>query len=211
MPKIRQKLVDAGFESGHAYGKAVRTVKSCWARTGVATGCRIRSGWPIELELRYRGLRAPHKIKLGVSGCARECAEARSKDVGVIATEAGWNMYVGGNGGFQPAHAVLFASDLDHQTLIFYIDRFLTYYIRTADRLQRTSTWLASVDGGLDHYVRSVVIDDALGIADELEQAMDDPLRRPLRRRVGRDPGRSGTAAPVPSLHRRLRRARARP
>ncbi len=177
LPEIWRKLVDAGFESGHAYGKAVRTVKSCvgsdWCRYGVQDSVGLAK----ELELRYRGLRSPHKIKLGVSGCARECAEARSKDVGVIATEAGWNLYVGGNGGFQPAHAVLFASDLDHQTLISYIDRFLIYYIRTADRLQRTSTWLASIDGGLDQ-VRSVVIDDALGIADELEQAMDDHVDR---------------------------------
>src|SRR5690606_2723296 len=110
LPAIWKRLVDAGFESGHAYGKAVRTVKSCvgsdWCRFGVQDSV----GLAVALELRYRGLRAPHKIKLGVSGCARECAEARSKDVGVIATENGWNLYVGGNGGFQPAHAVLFAS-----------------------------------------------------------------------------------------------------
>ncbi|HLT61633.1 MAG TPA: nitrite reductase large subunit NirB, partial [Microlunatus sp.] len=177
LPAIWKRLVDAGFESGHAYGKAVRTVKSCvgsdWCRFGVQDSV----GLAVDLELRYRGLRAPHKIKLGVSGCARECAEARSKDVGVIATENGWNLYVGGNGGFQPAHAVLFASDLDTATLISYIDRFLIYYIRTADRLQRTSAWLAAIDGGLEH-VRSVVIDDALGIAAELEQAMAEHVER---------------------------------
>ncbi|MFC7623063.1 nitrite reductase large subunit NirB [Microlunatus sp. GCM10028923] len=177
LPEIWRRLVDAGFESGHAYGKAVRTVKSCVGSTWCRFGVQDSVGLAVDLELRYRGLRAPHKIKLGVSGCARECAEARSKDVGVIATESGWNLYVGGNGGFQPAHAVLFASDLDTATLVSYIDRFLIYYVRTADRLQRTSAWLASIDGGLDH-VRSVVIDDSLGIAEDLEQAMADHVDR---------------------------------
>jgi nitrite reductase (NADH) large subunit len=125
----------------------------------------------VELELRYRGLRSPHKIKLGVSGCARECAEARGKDVGVIATDKGWNLYVGGNGGFQPAHAQLLASDLDDETLIRYIDRYLMYYIRTADRLQRTARWMEELDGGVDH-VREVVVEDSLGLGAELEAAM---------------------------------------
>ena len=125
----------------------------------------------VALELRYRGLRAPHKIKLGVSGCARECAEARGKDVGMIATENGWNLYVGGNGGFTPRHARLFAEDLDDATLVRSIDRFLMYYVRTADRLQRTAAWLEEIEGGLDH-VRSVVLDDSLGIAADLDAAM---------------------------------------
>lgn len=125
----------------------------------------------IRMELRYRGLRAPHKFKMGVSGCARECAEARGKDVGVIATADGWNLYVGGNGGANPAHAQLLAKDLDDETLIRYVDRYLMYYIRTADRLQRTAHWLQGLDGGLDH-VRDVIINDALGIAADLEAAM---------------------------------------
>jgi nitrite reductase (NADH) large subunit len=125
----------------------------------------------IYLEERYRGLRSPHKFKMGVSGCARECAEARAKDVGVIATENGWNLYVGGNGGFQPVHGQLLAKDVDDETLIAYIDRYLMYYVRTADRLQRTARWQEELDGGLDH-VRAVVCDDSLGIAHELEAAM---------------------------------------
>jgi len=172
LPEIWRRLVDAGFESGHAYGKAVRTVKSCVGDTWCRYGVQDSVGLAIELELRYRGLRAPHKIKAGVSGCARECAEARAKDVGVIATEQGWNLYVGGNGGFSPRHAQLLASDLDHDTLIRCIDRFLMFYVRTADRLQRTAAWIESLDGGLDH-VRAVVIDDALGIAADLDAAMD--------------------------------------
>jgi nitrite reductase (NADH) large subunit len=171
LPAIWRRLVDAGFESGHAYGKALRTVKSCvgstWCRYGVQDSVRLA----IDLELRYRGLRAPHKVKAGVSGCARECAEARGKDVGVIASERGWNLYVGGNGGFTPRHAVELATDLDTETLVAYIDRFLMYYIRTADRLQRTAAWIESIDGGLDH-VRAVVVDDSLGLAADLEADM---------------------------------------
>ncbi|MFL6074410.1 MAG: nitrite reductase large subunit NirB [Mycobacteriales bacterium] len=172
LPAIWERLVEAGFESGHAYGKAVRTVKSCVGSTWCRYGVQDSVALAIELELRYRGLRSPHKIKAGVSGCARECAEARSKDVGVIATESGWNLYVGGNGGFSPRHAQLLAGDLDTDTLVRLIDRFLMFYIRTADRLQRTATWIESLEGGLDH-VRAVVVDDSLGIGAELEAAME--------------------------------------
>jgi nitrite reductase (NADH) large subunit len=171
LPAIWGKLVAAGFESGHAYGKSLRTVKSCVGSTWCRYGVQDSVGLAIELELRYRGLRSPHKLKGGVSGCARECAEARGKDFGIIATEKGWNLYVGGNGGAVPAHAQLLAGDLTTEELIRYLDRFLMYYIRTADRLQRTSTWLDSVEGGLDR-VRAVVVDDVLGLGAELERAM---------------------------------------
>ncbi|MFD1496204.1 nitrite reductase large subunit NirB [Streptosporangium lutulentum] len=170
LPLIWRRLVDAGFESGHAYGKALRTVKSCvgsaWCRYGVQDAV----GLAIDLELRYRGLRSPHKLKSAVSGCARECAEARSKDFGVIATERGWNLYVGGNGGFTPRHADLFAADLSTGELIRTIDRFLMFYIRTADRLQRTSVWLESQ--GLA-YVKEVVLEDSLGICADLDAQME--------------------------------------
>ena len=114
LPEIWKRLVDAGFESGHAYGKSLRTVKSCVGSTWCRYGVQDSVGMAVELEHRYRGLRSPHKLKFGVSGCARECAEARSKDVGVIATDKGWNLYVCGNGGQTPAHAQLLASDLDN-------------------------------------------------------------------------------------------------
>ncbi|CUR62496.1 nitrite reductase, large subunit, NAD(P)H-binding [metagenome] len=171
LPAIWRRLVDAGFESGHAYGKSLRTVKSCVGSTWCRYGVQDSVGLAIALELRYRGLRSPHKLKGGVSGCARECAEARGKDFGVIATEKGWNLYVGGNGGAKPAHARLLAGDLDTATLVSYLDRFLMYYVRTADRLQRTSTWIEQLDGGLDR-VREVVVDDALGLGAELETEM---------------------------------------
>jgi nitrite reductase (NADH) large subunit len=171
LPAIWTRLVDAGFESGHAYGKSLRTVKSCVGSTWCRYGVQDSVGLAIALELRYRGLRSPHKLKLGVSGCARECAEARGKDVGVIATDNGWNLYVGGNGGFTPRHARLLAEDLDTETLVRTIDRFLMYYVRTADRLQRTAPWVEEHQGGLEA-IRAVVIDDSLGIAADLDAAM---------------------------------------
>ena len=176
LPLIWRELVDAGFESGHAYGKALRTVKSCvgstWCRYGVQDSVLMA----INIENRYRGIRSPHKMKMAVSGCTRECAEAQGKDVGVIATEKGWNLYVCGNGGMKPRHADRLAQDLDDRTLIQYIDRFLMFYIRTADRLQRTSTWLENLEGGVD-YVRKVVCEDSLGIAAELEADMEKLVR----------------------------------
>lgn len=171
LPDIWTALIEAGFETGHAYAKALRTVKSCVGSTWCRYGVQDSVGQAIDLENRYKGLRSPHKLKMGVSGCTRECAEAQSKDVGVIATENGWNLYVCGNGGMKPRHADLFATDLDTETLLKYIDRFLMFYARTADRLQRTSTWLENLDGGLD-YLKEVVIDDSLGICDELEKQM---------------------------------------
>ena len=171
LPAIWAELVAAGFESGHAYGKSLRTVKSCVGSTWCRYGVQDSTSLAIALELRYRGLRSPHKLKSGVSGCTRECAEARSKDFGIIATEKGWNLYLGGNGGVTPRHAELFAEGLDEETLTRTIDRYLMFYVRTADRLQRTSTWLENLDGGLD-YLRSVIVDDALGICAELDSQM---------------------------------------
>ncbi|MGI5288382.1 nitrite reductase large subunit NirB [Nonomuraea polychroma] len=172
LPEIWRRLVEAGFESGHAYGKALRTVKSCVGSTWCRYGVQDSVGLAIALELRYRGLRSPHKLKSAVSGCARECAEARSKDFGIIATEKGWNLYVAGNGGFKPRHADLLAGDLSTEELIRTIDRFLMFYVRTADRLQRTSTWLESLEGGLD-YLREVIMEDSLGICADLDAQME--------------------------------------
>jgi nitrite reductase (NADH) large subunit len=171
LPEIWKLLVEAGFESGHAYGKALRTVKSCVGSTWCRFGVQDSVSLAIDLELRYRGLRAPHKLKSAVSGCTRECAEAQGKDFGVIATEKGWNLYVCGNGGMKPQHAQLLAEDIDRETLIKYIDRFLMFYIRTANRLERTATWLNKLEGGMD-YLKQVVIHDSLGICAELEAEM---------------------------------------
>lgn len=173
LPEIWQKLIAAGFETGQAYGKSLRTVKSCvgstWCRYGVNDSMKMA----IDLENRYKGLRSPHKIKFAVSGCTRECAEAQSKDIGVIATEGGWNLYVCGNGGMKPRHGDLFATDLDDETLVKYIDRVLMFYTKTADRLQRTSVWMDGLEGGLS-YLKDVVINDKLGLCEELEANMQN-------------------------------------
>jgi nitrite reductase (NADH) large subunit len=171
LPAIWGDLIAAGFESGHAYGKALRTVKSCVGSTWCRYGVQDSVGLAVRLENRYKGLRSPHKLKSAVSGCARECAEAQGKDFGIIATEKGYNLYVCGNGGMKPQHALLLAADLDEATLIKYTDRFLMFYVRTADRLQRTATWLNKLEGGME-YLRQVVVEDSLGIAAELEADM---------------------------------------
>jgi len=171
LPDIWKQLIDAGFETGHAYAKSLRMVKTCVGSTWCRFGVQDSVGLGVELENRYKGLRTPHKIKFGVSGCTRECAEAQGKDVGVIATDAGWNLYVCGNGGMKPQHAKLLASDLDKQTLIKYLDRFMMFYIRTADKLTRTSVWLQSLAGGIE-YLQDVVVNNKLGINEQLETDM---------------------------------------
>ncbi len=207
LPDIWEELIAAGFESGHAYGKAMRTVKSCVGSTWCRYGVQDSVGLAIRVEERYRGIRAPHKLKAAVSGCVRECAEAQGKDFGLIATEQGYNLFVCGNGGAKPRHADLLASDLDEATAIKYVDRFLMYYIHTADRLTRTSVWLESLPGGID-YLRDVVVHDKLGTCAELEAQMQalvdgyrcewtdvvsDPARRGLFRQfVNTDDRESG-------------------
>ena len=175
LPAIWAELIDAGFESGHAYGKALRTVKSCVGSTWCRFGLHDSVTFAIEIENRYKGLRAPHKLKGGVSGCIRECAEARGKDFGIIATEKGWNLFVCGNGGSKPQHAQLLAADIDQAACVRYLDRFLMFYIKTADPLTRTSTWLSKMEGGMA-YLRNVVVNDSLGIGQSLEQAMTDHI-----------------------------------
>ena len=173
LPDIWDELIDAGFESGHAYGKAVRTVKSCVGSTWCRYGVQDSVGFAIQVEQRYRGIRAPHKVKFAVSGCVRECAEAQCKDFGLVATENGYNLYVCGNGGANPRHGDLLAADIDQQTAIRYIDRVFMYYIFTADKLTRTSVWLEKLQGGID-YLKEVVLEDKLGICEELESRMQN-------------------------------------
>lgn len=175
LPDIWEELIEAGFESGHAYGKSLRTVKSCVGSTWCRFGLHDSVSFAIEIENRYKGLRAPHKLKGGVSGCIRECAEAQSKDFGIIATEKGWNLFVCGNGGSKPQHAQLLATDIDKDTCIRYLDRFLMFYLKTADPLTRTATWLNKMEGGMS-YLKNVVINDSLGIASELEAAMQNHI-----------------------------------
>ena len=171
LPNIWEELIDEGFESGHAYGKALRTIKSCVGSTWCRYGVQDSVSFAVFIEERYKGIRAPHKLKGAVSGCIRECAEAQSKDFGIIATEKGWNLYVCGNGGARPQHAKLLVTDVDTETCVKLIDRFLAFYIKTADPLTRTATWLNKMEGGLE-YLRDVIVNDSLGIAADLEQHM---------------------------------------
>ena len=171
LPNIWEELVAAGFETGQAYGKSLRTVKSCVGTTWCRYGVQDSVSFAIRVENRYKGLRSPHKLKGGVSGCLRECAEARGKDFGIIGTEIGWNLYVGGNGGASPRHAELLATDVSDDMCIKLIDRFLMFYIRTAEPLQRTAPWMDKMEGGLA-YLKSVIVDDVLSICDELEAEM---------------------------------------
>ena len=168
LPTIWKKLIEAGYETGQAYGKSLRMAKTCVGSTWCRYGVQDSVGLGVMIENRYKGIRTPHKMKFGVSGCTRECAEAQGKDLGIIATDAGWNMYVCGNGGMKPRHATLLAGDLDQETLIKYIDRFMMFYIRTAAPLQRTSVWFENLEGGID-YLREVIMEDKLGINDQLE------------------------------------------
>jgi nitrite reductase (NADH) large subunit len=212
LPDIWEELLAVGFESGHAYGKAMRTVKSCVGSTWCRYGVQDSTAFAIRVENRYKGIRAPHKMKSAVSGCVRECAEAQSKDFGLIATEKGWNVYVCGNGGATPRHADLLAADVDEETAIRYLDRFISFYIRTADRLTRTSVWLEKMEGGIEH-LRKVIVQDSLGIAAALEQHMEslvasyedewagalrDPVKRATFRHFANDPRGDDTIAFVP-------------
>ena len=151
-----------------AYGKSLRTVKSCVGSTWCRYGQQDAVTMAVTLEDRYKGLRSPHKLKMACSGCLRECAEAQGKDVGLIATQAGYNLYVCGNGGARPAHAQLLASDVDEATCLKFIDRFLMFYISTAKHLQRTAPWLKELPGGMA-YLKRVVVEDSLGIGADLE------------------------------------------
>lgn len=173
LPDIWEELNNAGFESGHAYGKSLRTVKSCVGTTWCRYGIGDSVGLAVQLENRYRGVRSPHKFKGGVSGCVRECAEAQGKDFGIIATDKGWNIFVGGNGGATPRHAELFAKDVPPSKVVRIIDRYLAYYIMTADRLQRTARWIENMEGGIDK-LRRVILQDELGICDQLDAFMDN-------------------------------------
>ena len=177
LPDIWEELGNAGLESGHAYGKALRTVKSCVGSTWCRYGVQDSVSFAVRVENRYKGVRSPHKMKSGVSGCTRECAEAVGKDFGMIATENGYNLYLGGNGGANPVHAQLFATDLDEDTVLKYLDRYIMYYILTADRLERTAPWQAKLPsgkngGGPIEHLKEVIIEDSLGIVDELDKRM---------------------------------------
>ena len=173
LPAIWKELIDGGMESGHAYAKSLRTVKSCVGTTWCRFGIGDSVGMAVRLEERYKSIRGPHKIKGGVSGCVRECAEAQNKDFGLIATEKGFNIFVGGNGGAKPRHSELLATDVAPDDVVPILDRYLSFYIRTADKLQRTARWIENLPGGIK-YLQEVILQDKLGICADLEKQMQD-------------------------------------
>lgn len=173
LPAIWRELIEGGMESGHAYAKSLRTVKSCVGTTWCRFGVGDSVGMAVRLEERYKSIRAPHKIKGGVSGCVRECAEAQNKDFGLIATEKGFNIFVAGNGGAKPKHSELLAMDVPPDDVIPILDRYLAFYMRTADKLQRTARWIENLPGGLK-YLKEVILEDKLGICADLENQMQE-------------------------------------
>ena len=172
----------------------MRTVKSCIGSTWCRYGVQDSTALAIRIEERYRGIRAPHKLKSAVSGCIRECAEAQSKDFGVIATEKGWNLYVCGNGGVaaaprRPDRGRRRRGDADpaHRPLP---------HVLHPDRATRSSARRAGSSGSTaaSTYLKRVVVDDALGICAQLERDMQQ-LVDTLRVRVGGGGARSRSAA----------------
>ena len=153
-------------------------MKSCVGSTWCRYGVQDSVSFAVRIENRYKGVRSPHKMKSAVSGCIRECAEAQGKDFGLIATENGYNLYVGGNGGANPVHAELLATDIDENTVIKYLDRYIMYYILTAERLERTAVWQKKLPngkngGGPIEHLKEVIIDDSLGMCAELDFRME--------------------------------------
>jgi nitrite reductase (NADH) large subunit len=149
---------DLDMPSGHAYGKSLRTVKTCvgseWCRFGTQDSTRMGK----ELEHDLFGMWSPHKVKLAVSGCPRNCAESGIKDVGVIGVDSGWEIYVAGNGGIKTEVAQFLAKVSTHQEVLEYSGAFLQLYREQARYLDRTVHWVARV--GME-YVKAQVVADA--------------------------------------------------
>ncbi len=151
---------DLAMPSGHAYGKALRTVKTCvgseWCRFGVQDSTNMG----IALEKSLYGMWSPHKVKLAVSGCPRNCAESGIKDVGVIGVDSGWEIYVAGNGGIKTEVAQFLCKVATHEEVLEYAGAFLQLYREEARYLDRTVHYVKRV--GLE-YVKKHVVEDAEG------------------------------------------------
>ncbi|MEN4473014.1 nitrite reductase large subunit NirB [Mycolicibacterium cosmeticum] len=182
---------DLDMPSGYAYGKSFRTVKTCVGSDFCRYGLGDSTALGIALEERYQGLASPAKMKLAVTGCPRNCAEALCKDLGVVAVDGGrWEIYVGGAAGAHIRKGDLLAVVDDAATVITLTGRFLQYYRENANWLERTYAWVPRV--GIDH-IRAVVVDDAHGWAEGLDARMQksvDAYRDPWR--DGREPVSEG-------------------
>jgi nitrite reductase (NADH) large subunit len=162
LPNVWRDLSDAGMVSGHAYGKALRTVKTCVGSEWCRFGTQDSTTMGVALEKMAWGSWTPHKVKLAVSGCPRNCAEATIKDFGVVATEAGWDLHVGGNGGIKLRGTDLLCKVTTSAEVLEYCAAFLQLYREEARYLERTAHWVERV--GID-YVRKRVVADADGRA----------------------------------------------
>jgi nitrite reductase (NADH) large subunit len=176
---------DLGMPSGHAYAKALRTVKTCvgseWCRFGTQDSTKMGQ----ELERALWRMYAPHKVKLAVSGCPRNCAESGIKDVGVIGVDSGWEIYVAGNGGIKTEVAQFLVKVATHAEVLEYSGAFLQLYREEGHYLERTVHYVARV--GLDH-VKKRVLEDADG-----------------RRALWSASNSPSTASPTPGTSRRRR------
>ena len=160
LPSVWGDLNDAGLVSGHAYAKGLRTVKTCVGSEWCRFGTQDSTGLGVKIEKMLWGSWTPHKVKLAVSGCPRNCAEATIKDIGIVCVEAGYDVVVGGNGGVEVRvtdHLVRLATEAE---VLEHVGAFMQLYREEARYLERTAPWVARV--GID-YVRRRVVADAAG------------------------------------------------
>ena len=157
LPGVWADLGQAGMVSGHAYGKSIRTVKTCVGAEHCRFGTQLSMSMGIKLEKMLFGMWSPHKVKLAVSGCPRNCAEAGIKDVGVIGVDSGYEIYVAGNGGIKTEVAQFFCKVKTDEEVLEYSAAFLQLYREEGFYLERTCHYIARV--GLDH-VKKTVLED---------------------------------------------------
>lgn len=191
LPGVWADLNEAGMVSGHAYGKSLRTVKTCVGSEWCRFGTQASMTMGIKLEWLTWGAWTPHKFKMAVSGCPRNCAEATIKDLGVVAVDSGWGIHVGGNGGIEVRACDYLCTVETEDELKEYVAAFMQLYRQEARYLERTAPWIERV--GIDH-VKQRIVEDAVGRAELAkrfahsqyfaqkdpwaEQVNDDKLRR---------------------------------
>jgi len=198
LPKMWGELVDAGFVSGHAYGKSLRTVKTCVGFEWCRFGTQDSTGLGIQVEKMTWGSWTPHKFKIAVSGCPRNCAEATIKDFGVVCVESGYEIHVGGNGGVKVRVTDFLCKVETEDEVLEYCGAFMQMYREEAHYLDRTAPWIERV--GLAH-IKQHVVDDAVTRAALYERflesqrySQDDPWKE---RAEGKDAHEYATLATI--------------
>ncbi|HET8807997.1 MAG TPA: nitrite reductase large subunit, partial [Methylophaga sp.] len=157
LPKMWADLSEAGFVSGHAYGKSLRTVKTCVGSEWCRFGTQDSTGLGIKVEKMTWGSWTPHKFKIAVSGCPRNCAEATIKDIGVVCVDSGYELHVGGNGGIKVRATDFLCKVATEEQAMEYIAAYMQLYREEGHYLERTAPWIERV--GLKH-VQALVVDD---------------------------------------------------